>query len=128
MKKKIFATFLTSFFVLGLLLVPQLADAQTNADPLGLGEFQKGAPNTFGERDIRQTIAQIINVFMGLLGTVAVVIILIGGFKWMTAGGNDEKVGEAKKLLLSGVVGLAIILAAFSITRFVVDSLVYATR
>ncbi len=80
-----------------------------------------------GSRDIRETIGSVINIFMGLLGTVAIVIILIGGFQWMTAGGNEEKVEKAKQMLGAGVIGLAIILAAYSITRFVVGSLINAT-
>lgn len=80
-----------------------------------------------GNRDIRETIASIINVLMGLLGIIAVVIILLGGFKWMTAGGSEDKVGEAKKLIMQGIIGLVIILSAWAIARFVVDSLVTAT-
>ena len=64
---------------------------------------------------------------MGLLGIVAVVIVLIGGFTWMTAGGNDEKVGEAKKWIFAGVIGLAIILSAYAIANFVIQNLVTAT-
>lgn len=77
--------------------------------------------------DIRVTIARIIRVAMGLLGIVAVVIVLIGGFTWMTAGGNDEKVAEAKKWIFAGIIGLAIILSAFAISSFVINSLVTAT-
>lgn len=86
------------------------------ADELGLSDT-----------DIRVTIARIIRVAMGLLGIVAVVIILIGGFTWMTAGGNEEKVGEAKKWIFAGIIGLAIILSAFAIASFVINSLVDAT-
>ena len=80
-----------------------------------------------GGRDIRSTAATIINVAMGLLGIIAVVIILIGGFKWMTAGGNEENVAGAKKMIIQGVIGLAIILASWAIARFVLESLVSAT-
>ena len=45
----------------------------------------------------------------------------------MTAGGNEEKVGEAKKLLMQGVIGLAIVLAAYSIATFVISGLISAT-
>ena len=79
------------------------------------------------DQDIRVTIARIIRVAMGMLGIIAVVIILIGGFTWMTAGGNDEKVGEAKKWIFSGIIGLAIILSAYGIANFVINSLVNAT-
>lgn len=80
-----------------------------------------------GTKDVRETVAQVINVAMGLLGIVAVVIILAGGFMWMTAGGNEEKVDKAKQLIFSGIIGLAIILAAFAIAKFVINSLVTAT-
>ena len=80
-----------------------------------------------GGKDVRSTIADIINVALGLLGTIAVVIVLAGGFQWMTAGGNEEKVGGAKKLIISGVIGLAIIMSAFAITKFVINELGTAT-
>ena len=80
-----------------------------------------------GGQDIRTTVASIIRTAMGLLGIVAVVIILIGGFTWMTAGGNDDKVGEAKKWIIAGVIGLGIILSAFALSSFVINSLISAT-
>lgn len=91
----------------------------------GLNEVE--AELELGNRDIRETVASIINVLMGLLGIIAVVIILLGGFKWMTAGGDETKVGDAKKFIMQGIVGLVIVLSAWAIARFVVDSLVTAT-
>lgn len=81
-----------------------------------------------GQADLKDSIAGIIRVVLGFLGVVAVVIVLMGGFKWMTASGSDEKVEEAKRLLLAGVIGLAIILSAYAITSFVVASLITATQ
>lgn len=110
------------YLMLALVLLPTVALAQVDvyidelAEPLGLGE-----------RDVRDTIASIINVALGLLGIVTVVIIIYAGFLWMTAGGSDEKVGEAKKWLGGGVIGLVIILSAYAIARFVVSSLLEAT-
>lgn len=109
-------------------LLPMAALALTGT---GADELKKGlnvlTASGLGTKDVRETIASVINVFMGLLGTVAIVIILIGGFQWMIAGGNEEKVDKAKKLLGAGVIGLAIILAAYSITQFVINSLINAT-
>ena len=85
-----------------------------------------GTATGLSTRDVREVIARIINVAMGLLGIVAVVIILAGGFIWMTAAGNEEKVEKAKKLIFSGIIGLAIILTSFAIARFVISSLVDA--
>ena len=80
-----------------------------------------------GTQDVRTTVSNVIKAFMGLLGIVAVVIILLGGFKWMTAGGNEEKVAEAKKLIISGVIGLVIILSAYAIAQFVVGAIINGT-
>lgn len=94
--------------------------------PTSLGLYY-GKATGLGTKDVRATIAQIIKVAMGLLGIVAVVIILIGGFTWMTAGGNEDKVGEAKKWIFSGVIGLALILSAYALAQFIITNLVNAT-
>ena len=95
-------------------------------DTFGITEF--GTQTELGDADIRTTIARIINVALSLLGVVAVVIILAGGFKWMTAGGNEDKVAEARKLIFAGIIGLAIILSAYAIARFVLGQLSVATE
>ncbi len=100
-----------------------IASAATVGD-FGLGY---GSSTGLGNTDVRTTIASIINVALSLLGIIALVIILVGGFKWMTAGGNEEKVGEARKLIFSGIIGLAIILSAFAIASFVLNQLKTAT-
>ncbi len=83
---------------------------------------------SLGQGDLQAGIGKLISVALGFLGILAVIIVLFGGFKWMTAGGNDEKVGEAKRLIIAGIIGLAIILSAYAITTFVLDSLIEATN
>jgi uncharacterized protein YpmB len=92
-------------------------------DPLGLA-----APATVGlaNTDVRIFIAKIIRVALGMLGIIFVVIMLFAGFEWMTAGGNDEKVSQAKKRIYSGAIGLLIIFTSFSLTNFVINKLVNA--
>lgn len=110
--------------VTGLLLVmPMMASAQTVAD---WGRDDLNEVN-LGTRSLRDTIAGVINIVLGFLGILATVIILLGGFKWMTSGGNTDKVDEAKKLIGAGVVGLVIILTAYAISRFVLESLANET-
>jgi hypothetical protein len=103
--------------------------AEPSTQPISTEEMgiTYGAYTGLTEGDIRVTIANIIRIAMSLLGIVAVVIILIGGFTWMTAGGNDDKIGEAKKWIFAGVMGLAIILSAYALATFVINSLVDAT-
>lgn len=106
--------------------VPALATDYGTIDSTSLG-LEYGAATGLGSTDVRTTVAQIIRVAMGLLGIIAVVIILVGGFKWMTAGGNEEQVGDAKKWIFSGVIGLAIILSAYALASFIINQLVTAT-
>ena len=100
------------------------ADSLTAAD---LGTDAIGSSIKLGSGDIRQTAARIINVSLSFLGIIAVCIVLLGGFKYMIAGGNEDKTSEARKLIVSGIIGLAIILSAWAITSFVISNLVTAT-
>jgi len=125
--KKIMA-FAATLSVASAIALPSIALAadDLNANDLGVNAIQSTIK--LGSGDIRQTAARIINVALGFLGIIAVVIVLLGGFKWMIAGGNDEKTNEAKKLIVSGIIGLAIILSAWAITSFVISRLVTATQ
>ena len=81
----------------------------------------------WGTQDLRTTIMLIINILFGFLGLIAVVGIFYGGFKYMTAGGNEDQAAGGKKVITAGVVGLAIVFAAYAIAAFVISSLVNAT-
>lgn len=107
---------------------PVLAtDATTNGtDNFGLDTF--GSTTSLGHnQNLPQIIAQIINYALGFLGIIAVIIVLYGGFKWMTAAGNEDKVGEAKKLFGAGIIGLIIIMLAYAISAYVFTQLAAAT-
>ena len=90
---------------------------------IGTGYVNSGLGNV----DPRTLAGNIIKIALGFLGVLAVVIILIGGFKWMTAGGNEEQVEEAKKILIAGIIGLVIILASWGLANFVIGQLMTAT-
>lgn len=77
--------------------------------------------------DIRTTIARIVRQVMAFLGIITVLLMLYAGFLWMTAGGNDEQIGTAKKIMVAAVIGLAIILSAYGLANFVIQKLVVAT-
>ncbi|MFB6225851.1 MAG: pilin [Candidatus Paceibacteria bacterium] len=126
--KKLFLSTIAVFSLFGFLLNPSLAAAQqdpSKRDPLGVGYGQKtGLSNT----DPRIIVGRIIQVGLGLLGVVAFVLIVYGGFMIMTAAGNEEKVETGKNILLYAVIGLAIILSAYSITSYVISELYTATQ
>lgn len=126
MNSKKILSFVLGLMMMAILVLPTVAAAQSTVNANDLGIFY-GTYTGLGTKDVRQTISTIIRTAMGLLGIVAVGIILIGGFEWMTAGGNEDKTKDAKKRIMYGVIGLAIILSAYAIATFVVNSLVNAT-
>ncbi|MCF7860459.1 pilin [Patescibacteria group bacterium] len=125
MNKKILKH-LVVFAMLSLLALPMVTMAQ-NID-VGMNEITDGFNGEgLSDTDPRIIVARIINVAMLFLGIIAVVIILLAGFKWMTAAGNEDKVGEAKKLMGAGVIGLVIVLSAWGIATFLLTRLINAT-
>ena len=70
-------------------------------------------------KDIFEIANTAINYVMGLFGFIAVIVMLYGGFVWMTAAGNSDQVDKAKDIIRNGLIGLVIILAAWAIVRFV---------
>ncbi len=105
-------------------MAPMVVFAQNGSVDLGLNY---ATALGLGTQDIRTTISNVIKSFMGLLGVLAVVIVLLGGFKWMLSGGSEEKVAEAKKMIVSGAIGLIIIMMAFAIAQFVIGAIVNGT-
>lgn len=116
---------LMSFAILALLVLPLFAvNAQTN-DIYGIQSTNEALNGSLGKSDTdpRDIAARIIQLALGFLGLIAVVIVLFGGFKWMTAAGNEDKVEEAKKVLGAGVVGLLIVLAAWGLSSWVISTI-----
>jgi len=119
--KKVLATVMTAVVLLVLALP---VAAQINND--NLNNFRENVG--LGDVGLIELIGNIVKVVMGFLGVVAVLIILYGGFIWMTAMGDPGKVDKAKKLIYAGVIGLVVIFAAFAIASFVLSSLGTATN
>ena len=68
------------------------------------------------------TISLVIKIFLGTLGIILLVIIIAAGFSWFTAGGDTAKVKKAKDNMTNAIIGLLIVLSAYSITYFVFKS------
>ncbi len=81
-------------------------------------------PSGLGVQDIRITIAQIIQASLGILGVVFVVLLIISGTYYWTNKNDAEKLQKAKKLILTSVIGLVIILTAVSAVSFILSQLV----
>ena len=96
-------------------------------DTVGSNDYV-GTETGLGERDPRLIASSVIKIILGFLGIIAVGLILLGGFKWMTAAGNEDKIDETKKIISAGVIGLVIILASYGIANFVLNAVMGATN
>lgn len=119
--------------VMGLAAVATLGSAaliapNANAAQDGYGAASKWTTGTSagsgsGQGSDLMTILQlIINVALGVIGFVAVVMIIMGGIQYTTSSGDAAKVTKAKNTILYGVVGLVIALLAFAIVNFILSN------
>ncbi|MCQ2571069.1 MAG: pilin [Candidatus Saccharibacteria bacterium] len=79
--------------------------------------------NINGEETLEGDINSIISGVMVAVGVVAVIFIIVGGVNYMTSQGDPGKIQKGKKTLISGIVGLIIVILAYAIVNFVLNSL-----
>ena len=86
----------------------------------GVDSAQTGGKNTDGG-DIIQSI---VNLLLYITGAVAVIMIVIGGIKYVTSGGDSSQTKSAKDTILYAVVGLIVAIVAYAVVNFVIDAFV----
>lgn len=114
--------FLLSSLSLSLLFLPfafvsgaSLTDDINKQNQVFAGE--KGA--NLSNSDPRLVVAQAIKIVVSILGTLLTAWTVYGGFLILTSAGDDEKIATGKSVVTNGVIGLIIILSAYSIASFV---------
>jgi hypothetical protein len=125
-----------SIVTLSLLLVPVLAlsgaaNAQTDkvseslcqgGGNVALGEgVDCGDVTEDSEEGLNNVITNVVNVLSLIVGIIAVIMIVIGGFRYITSGGDSGNVSGAKNTILYAIVGLVIVALAQFIVRFVLS-------
>jgi hypothetical protein len=69
--------------------------------------------------NLNTLLTQIVNIFSAVVGVVAVVMIIVGGLRYITSGGDSGKVGTAKNTLIYAIIGLIVVALAQIIVHFV---------
>ncbi len=124
MNRRIITSLIGLSMLFSALLIPVASSASVINDSL-LGDTTETTTllKKFGPlADIKgpgAIVFNVISVFLGLLGVVAVLLMIYGGFLWLTAGGEENKAKTGTTLLFQAVVGLLIILSAYAVTYFV---------
>lgn len=93
---------------------------QTQIDTL------KNSAETYGytkEKDISSLIIVVISNALAFIGIIFLVIVIISGFQWMTAGGNEETVQKSKTRIINAIIGTAIVFLTYIIINFLFANL-----
>ena len=85
--------------------------AKPTAGPLSL-------PNPLGNADLPALIGRVISTFLGMVGAISLVVFVFAGVRYMTAGGDEKAVTQAKDTMKYAFIGITIILFAYVITNF----------
>jgi len=93
------------------------------SDNFGIGTAAKvsglAANKISTSGDLPTAIGLVISVALGLAGVFFFLLLLYGGFTWMTAAGSSEKVDAGKSRIISAAIGLIIVLSAYTLTSFI---------
>lgn len=92
-------------------------DSQTKDSPVC-------QPSTDNENPVVKTIRIATTVLALIGGFLAVLMIIISGFQFVTSAGKDESVANARKRITNSIIGLIIIALAWTIVTFVIDRIV----
>lgn len=95
---------------------PDLAFAQTDLIRIDDNPTRISG-STGGVDNFRQLLLTFLNFFLGFLGLLAVLLVIYGGFLYMTAAGDDGKTENGKKVILYAVIGIIIILISFALVN-----------
>lgn len=113
------------------LALPGIVHALTGDNPFDRAKESVGTVTESAgvgqQQTLEEMIGNIINIALGFIGILLLVYLLYGGFLWMTSGGSDEGVKKAQTMIKNAVVGLLIVIAAFAISNFVLESLINVT-
>ena len=89
----------------------------TGADTGGCDTLKSTNPGSTLDNDIKA----VLNILSIIVGIIAVIMIIVGGFRYVTSGGKEESVKGAKNAILYAIIGLVIVALAQIIVRFVLS-------
>lgn len=120
--KKNLKTFFSVLFLTTLLILPYFvfADAST-ANPSLTKLIEVAEQGGYKEQSLAVIVGTVISAALSLLGGIFLILIIIGGYDWMTAEGNEQKVEKAQNYIRRAMIGLAITLSSWAIWRFIFD-------
>ena len=93
----------------------------------GIKEGKNCAKTADQKGNLGNVIEDITNVLLFIIGAVAVIMIIVGGIKYVLSNGDSAQITSAKNTILYAVIGIVVALLAYAIVNFVVDSFTSST-
>ena len=121
-KLQIIPIILIIFFLVSTnVALSQSSPVQTNSIKSQADAFRSSSKYTevSGAEGVSDIIARVMFIALSLLAVIFIILTIIAGYQWMTAGGNEEQVTKAKKNISNAVIGLIIVLSAYALTWFI---------
>lgn len=104
-----------------LITSPLAALAYNFEEESGLRKTAQKAGYEESMMNPENVIIKSIESVLAFVGVLFLILMIVGGLKWMTSLGNETEVKKAKTLITQGVIGVLIIFSAYAITYFIVS-------
>lgn len=126
MKKIIKYSTLTASLALPLLFaIPALAQVTGGQVQQGLSDINQAFPKgTSNPTTISELLRQLINWALYISAALSVIFIIIGGYNYITAGGNTEQAKKGRTSLVNALIGLVMIVLSYTIVQVVYNFLI----
>ncbi len=79
--------------------------------------------NPLGETDIKIILGNTVKVVVGIIGTIAFVVFVYGGFQWLTSAGNSEKIAKGMQAMLWAGIGIIVVFSSYAILTLILQTL-----
>ena len=89
----------------------------------GGGQVTLENPLGPGNTDPNILIGKVIEAILGVVGSLALLMFIYGGFTWMFAAGNNERVQKGKEILIWATIGLVVIFSAYGLIKLIFQGL-----
>ena len=132
MKKTIFKQILMLLALTSIMIIPYFVFAETSAAAVVIDETASSNPmtmlKTIGEKSFNKETNEntfveiaglVVNIALSILGVIFIVLMIIAGYTWMMASGNEQKVTESKSTIKRAIIGLIIVLASWAIWNLI---------
>lgn len=112
--------------VLVLALIPSTIVTAVNVTPPECtssgGPSNNSICQAYNNDDLIKLIRRIVEVMLFLIGAIAVIVIIIGGIRYVTSGGDPQQTKAAKDTILYAIIGIMVALFSYAIVQFVANN------